>query len=174
MSSAPLDYLSTHTPRPRRRWPWRTLSIGAAVLLLALAAPSITTRQDESQIDAVTGSITWKTIWLFGITSGPSTDISPLELRLKTSGIAWTPSWQFLGSTGSNVYGRLRWCARGSTPAIYHLRLVLQPFAAASTDAELRDFVRIMQTGTPAQQQAAVDAAAEKALQTLSTRPTEP
>jgi hypothetical protein len=173
MSSTPLDYLSPRTPRSRRRWPWRIMSVGAAVLLLAIAAPLVTIRQVESRMDTVTGSITWKSVWPFGITSGPCIDVSPLEMRLKTSGITWTASWQFLDNTNRNVFGGATVRECGSAPAIYQLRPVLKEFAAVSTDAELREFVRIMQTGTAAQKKAAVEAAAEKSLQVLSTRPAE-
>jgi hypothetical protein len=58
-------------------------------------------------------------------------------------------------------------------PPIYLIRPLLKDFADASTDAELREFVRVMQSGTDAQKQAAVDAAGEKALQHMAptTRP---
>ena len=45
---------------------------------------------------------------------------------------------------------------------------VLTEFATAATDAELREFVRVMQSGTDTEQRAAVDAAAEKGLVSLS------
>ena len=174
MKSTPLDYLSRNTPRTRRRWPWRAIGVGVAVLLVAVAALLVTIRQDESQMDAVTGSMTSKTIWLFGITTGPHMEVSPLEMRLKASGIAWTPSWQLLNNMHLNIFGgaTIRECA--SAPAIYHLRPGLKEFAAGSTDAELREFVRIMQTGTDDERKAAVEAAAEKALRAISSPTTEP
>ena len=168
MSSTPLNYVSPDTPRSRRRWPWRTLSAVAVVLILLVAAPTVAVRQVESRMDPVTGSMTWKTVWLFGITSGPRVDVSPLETRLKNSGITWTPSWQFLHNTHRNVFGGATCYECGSAPPIYQLRPVLKEFAAASTDAELREFVRVMQSGTGAQQRAAVEAAGEKGLQALS------
>jgi hypothetical protein len=168
MSSTPLNYVSPDTPRSRRRWPWRTLSVVAAVVLLAVAALTVTVRQVESRMDPVTGSMTWKTVWLFGITSGPRVDVSPLETRLKSSGITWTPSRQFLHNTHRTVFGNATCYECGSAPPIYQLRPVLKEFAAASTDAELREFVRVMQSGTDAEQKAAVEAAGEKGLQALS------
>src|SRR3954468_24469764 len=168
MRSTPLDYVSFETPRTRRLWPWRTLSVVAAVLLLAVAAHMVTVRQEEGRMDAVTGSMMSKTVWPFGITSGPRIDASPLEMRLKGSGIAWTPAWQFLHNTRRNVFGGATCRECGSAPPIYPLRPVLKEFAAASTDAELREFVRVMQSGTHADQNAAVETAAEKGLQALS------
>ncbi len=164
MTSTPLKYVSPDTPRSRRWWPWRTLSVVAAVLLLALPAPFVTVRQVESRMDTVTGSMTCRTVWLFGITFGPRVEVSPLEMRLKSSGIPWVPSWQFLANTHRNVFGGATCFECGLAPAIYSLRPVLKEFAAASTDAELREFVRVMQSGTDAEQEAAVEAASEKGL----------
>jgi hypothetical protein len=171
MSSTTLDYVLPDTPRLRRRWPGRTLCLIGAALLIAIAAPTADVRQVESRMDVVTGSMTWKTVWLFGITSGPRVEVSPLETRLRSSGIQWTPSWQFLHNTHRNVLGHATCYECGSAPAIYGLRPVLEEFAAASTDAELREFVRVMQSGTDAEQRAAVEAAVEKGLQALSTAP---
>ena len=171
MSSTALNYVSPDTPRSRRRWPWRTLSAVAAVLLIAFAAPTVAVKQVESRMDAVTGSMTWKTMWLFGTTSGARVDVSPLETRLKSSGITWAPSWQFLHNKHRTVFGKATCCECGSAPPIYQLRPVLEEFAAASTDADLREFVRVMQSGTDTEQKAAVEAAVEKGLQALSGAP---
>jgi hypothetical protein len=168
MASTPLDYVSWHTPRSRRRRPWRAIGVTAILLVVGLVSPAITVRQVESRMDTVTGSMTWKTVWLFGIRSGPRLDVSPLEMRLKSSGIKWTPSWQFLHNTHRNVFGSATCHECGSAPAIYQLRPVLKEFAAASTDAELREFVRVMQSGTESERKAAVDAAGEKGLQAFS------
>ena len=119
-------------------------------------------------MDAVTGSTTWKTVWVFGITSGSRVDASPLEERLKSSGIAWTPSWQFLHNTHRTIFGDATRYECGSAPPIYQLRPVLKGFAAASTDAELREFVRVMQSGTDAEQKTAVESAGEKGLRALA------
>jgi len=122
-------------------------------------------------MDPVTGSITWKTTWPFGLTSAPHTDVSPLETRLKSRGIAWTPSWQFLHNTHRNIFGVVTCDECGTAPPIYQLRPVLKEFAAASTDSELREFVWSMQSGTDAQRQAAVQTATEKGLAAVSATP---
>jgi hypothetical protein len=159
MGSTLLDYSSPDTPQSRTRWPWRTLTVCAAILFLILAAPTVPIRHVESRMDAVTGSMTWKTVWLFGITSGARLDASPLEMRLKNSGITWIPSWQFLHNTHRTILGNATYYECGSAPEIYQLRPVLKDFAAASTDAELREFVRVMQSGTDAEKKVAVEAA---------------
>ena len=167
MTSTPLDYASSHTPRPRRRWPWRVLWVVAGLLLAALAVPQVTVRRVESRIDPVTGSVRWKTVWPFGITSGRRVDVSPLETRLANSGIPWTPSWRFGHRTRYNLFGAAVCVECGSAPPVYQLRPVAQGFAAAATDAELLEFVRVLRTGTDAEQRAAVDAADEKGIQAL-------
>lgn len=161
MTSTPLDYGSPDAPQSRRRWPWRIIIAVGVLLMAVLALPAITVRQVESRMDAVTGSITWKTVWLFGITSGPRRDVSPLESRLKSSGITWTPSSHFLHNTHHNVFGAAIGYECGSAPPIYRLRPVLNDFTGGSTDTQLREFVRVMQFGTEAEQSAAVDAASE-------------
>lgn len=164
MHSTTLNYAASGAPKLWRRWSWRTPSVVAAVLLLVVAASTITVRQVESRMDAVTGSMTWKTVWLFGISSGPRVDVSPLEVRLKRSGIPWTPSWRLLHITHWSLLG-VRMYECGSTPPIYQLpRPVLEQFTAASTDAELREFVRVMQSGTEEEPREAVEAAGEKGL----------
>jgi hypothetical protein len=52
----------------------------------------------------------------------------------------------------------------GSAPPIYRLGSVLKQFTAASSDAELRKFIHVLQSGTEQEQRAAVDAAGEKGL----------
>lgn len=153
----------TRGPAMRRKW-----MLPVAVVLLALATATVPVRYVESRMDAVTGSMTWKSVWLSGITSGSRVDVSPLETRLTGSGIAWTPSWKFLHRTHRSVGGIATCYECGSAPPIYQLLPVLKEFAAASTDAELREFVRVMQSGTDAQKKAAVEAASKKGLQALS------
>lgn len=143
----------------------------AVVLFLLGAASTVTVRRVESRVDAVTGSMTWKTVWLFGITSGPRLDASPLETRLRSSGITWTPAWRFLHNTHRTILGNATCFECGSAPPIYQIRAVLKDFAAASTDAELRELVRVMETGTDDQQKAAVEAAGEKGLRGMAAAP---
>src|SRR5437764_14490220 len=113
-----LNYVSRDIRRSRSRWLWRRLIAVAAVLLLGIAALNVAVCEDECRIDAVTGSMSWKTVWLFGATSGPRVAVSPLEVRLKTSGIQWTPAWQFLSNSHRNFLGRAMSYGCGRAPAI--------------------------------------------------------
>ena len=165
MTTAPIDY----APR-RRTWRrWRRGVIIAAGLLFLLSLPGLPVRRVESRIDAVTGTMTWTTRWPFGLTTGPRVDVSPLELRLKRSRIQSTPAWRTLHITHRNLIGRATCYECSSAPAIYRLRPVLEEFAAAATDVELTDFVRVMQSGTEEEQEAAVEAAAGNAFHFLET-----
>jgi hypothetical protein len=164
MDPTPLSYVSPDTPRSRRRVPWRTIGVLAAALFLALAGGTIAVKRVEGHMDAVTGSVTRQTVWLLGVRSAPRVEVSPLETRLRNSGISWTPSWRFLHNTHCTVFGVATCYECGSAPAIGQLRPALGLFVSASTDAELRDFVHVMESGTDAEQKAAVEAAADKAF----------
>jgi len=161
-----LDQESPDRPRgPARRFRWSLVEIVAVVGVLLL--PSVSVKQIETTIDPVTGSVRWKTIWLFGISSEPQIQESPLETRLNASGIAWSRSWQFLHKTRRNVFGGATSFGCGSAPPIDHLRPILGEVAAALTDEELREFVDVMQSGTDAEQNAAIEAVEQKCGTTL-------
>jgi hypothetical protein len=124
----------------------------------------------SSRIDVVTGSMKWETTGLFGLYSTTRADVSPLETKLKIRGIQWTPSWQFLSTTYKNLFGRSIVFEDSSVPPIYTLRPILKEFAAIATDAELRDFVRVMQSGTEAEQRTLIDAIGDKIFSPSTAR----
>jgi hypothetical protein len=163
MTSHPLDYALS--PPAWRRLPWRALAAAAFLLVVSFCLTAVPVREDESRMDAVTGSMTSQTIWLGCLSAGPRPDVSPLEVHLSQRGIPWTPRWQSLHAVSSSSLGYVtsRGCA--SAPPIYSLRTVLKEFVAAASDDEIRAFVRVMESGTEEQQRAAVDAAGAKALQ---------
>src|SRR5690606_26040369 len=116
-------------------------------------------REVESRMDPVTGSIMWKTTWIFGITDSSRADVSPLERRLIRSGIVWTRSSHLLHITSRDLFGNAIGYACGSSPPIYSMQGLLGDFADASTDDELREFVRVMEFGSEDEQESAVRAA---------------
>lgn len=151
---------------PRSRLPHVSIRL-VLVALLGLAVvglPFVSVRQTRSRMDAVTGSMEWQTTWPLGITWGPRVTPSPLELRLRQRGIPWTRDWQFLHNTHRILIGTATCYECGSAPAIYQLKPVLQQYADRATDTELREFVRVMRSGTKDQRDAAVRAAADEAL----------
>ena len=166
-----LDYALPNTARRRWRLPWRTAGVFVALVFLTWALFEIPLRQDEFRIDPVTGSSTSNRVWVYCISSGPRVTVSALEARLRSRGITWTPSWHFMSRTSSGVFGvTCRECS--SAPPIVQLTPVISQFAATATDAELREFVHVMQAGTGDQQNAAVDAAIERTFQSIAaTRP---
>ncbi len=140
------------------------LIIGFAVL----ASPLVTFRQDLCWIDATTASMKRQTIWPFGITAGPMIEASAIDLRLQQVGLNANPNWRLLSDTDRTVLGLAISRGCGLAPPIYQLRPVLDEFARTSSDADLREFVRVMQSGTESEQRAAIEAAAEKGLRVLS------
>lgn len=164
----PLDYAAPSIARPRWRWLLRTLIILIVTLLLTIAAESITYRIDSTYVDTVTGSMSSRTTWLHGLYSNSQTTVSPLETRLRTSGIPWAPQWRLLSEHYVTLLTRARAC---NTDAHHIHGNFLPNFVAASSDDELHEFIRIMESGTNAEQRAAVEAAMEKALNYLPAPP---
>ena len=123
---------------------------------------SVPVWQSASWIDPVSGSLKQQTVWPFGITKGPTYQVSSLESRLHRMGYKWTQSWQFMGKDHYTLLGRPVEFECGSAPAIFKIRIVLDNFVSVSTPEELRRFADVMQFGTEEEQTAAVDAAGEK------------
>src|SRR4051812_18212149 len=121
-----IDYPSPETRLRPRRWLLRPATIVAAALLAVglYQARDVAVWEHKTRIDAVTGSMSRQRTWLFGITSGPTIDVSPLERRLAKMGVTWTPKWQGLSTTSGECFGlsESRGCA--SAPPVYHFRPV--------------------------------------------------
>ena len=162
----PLPVTLDYAPPPARllgRIPWRSLA-GAAGLLLLFASPAIPVSTLVVQVDPVTGTMSRQTVWPLGLTTGPRLEVSPLHKRLTAGGIPWTQTWCTLHTVDRNLYGGVtsRGCA--TAPPVLSLRPMLGTFVATSTDAELSAFVRVMESGADAAQQAAVEAVTGKLL----------
>jgi hypothetical protein len=165
-----LDYAASDATRSSRRtWPARVFGTAILVALLTIFIPTPTVRQVESSMDAVTGSMTWKTTWIFGIPSTPRVDVSPLERRLVRMGAAWTPRRAFLHNTYIDLFDRPRGWECGEAPPIHTLAPLLQDFVAASTDEEVVAFVRTMESGSDDEQRAAVEAACTKTSRSFAS-----
>ncbi len=128
-------------------------------------------QQERSWIDAVSGSMKRETVSAFGRSSGEIVKPSPLEQRLSQDGISWTPDWRFLHNVRRTAFGRAAGYECGSAPPIYQIRPLLAAFARASSNEQLRDFVKVMQSGSEIEQKTAVDAAGEVGLQAMAARP---
>ena len=124
-------------------------------------------RQESSWVDAVSGSMKRETVSAWGRSAGEVAEPSALATRLRRAGIAWTPEWRFLHTVNVNAFGRAVGYECGTAPPIYQIRPVLGEFARGCNDDGLREFVRVMQTGTEAEREAVVGAAGEKGLRAL-------
>lgn len=165
----PLDYALPANDWPRRR------RVAVAVVALVVVGvglvallPTITFRRIHGRTDAVTGSMECRTEWPLGVMSAPVVTPSPLETRMVRMGILWQRDWRVIHRTGYSVLGHFTGGSCGRAPPIYTLNNLQSPFVAASSDGDVRGFVRTMQDGTEAEQRAAVDAAADPALDSLS------
>jgi hypothetical protein len=163
---------------PRRAFPPVKLTGWALYLAVVVAVGSgyfvlafVTVGEWVLRVDAVTGTTTARTTWPLRISSGDVVNVSPLEERLKALGVAWTPDWRFMSANGRTILGGVTYRACSGAPPIHEIRSVLKEFAEGLTDAELREFVRVMQHGTEAEQRAAVEAAGEKAHRAMASNP---
>lgn len=132
--------------------------------LALLASPFVGVLKDIQWVDAVTGSMRRQTVWPFGTSRGVVTQASPLELELCQRGIRWSADWRFLSEADRTLLGNATSRGCGVAPPIYQIRSVLGQFASASSNDELREFVRVMQSGSEDERRAAVDGAGDKGL----------
>jgi len=161
-----IEQLST---RVKRFW----FILAAIVVLAALVVPTpLYVRQDLGWIDAISGSQKSQTVWRVGETSPPIVSDSLLAERYRTLGLKWEPDWRDVRGTYLNVFGRSVGRAHGSAPEIYNFAFsqdLQRSYLAASSDAELHKFFRIMSTGTEAEKKVAVETACNKALSEYAT-----
>lgn len=156
-----MDTLDYAKPERHRAW-WKGLRWACLVvspLVLALLTLSVPFSEVETRMDSVTGSWTRRTTWLNGLFTTTSKTASPLEEHLKSNDITWRANWGFLHRTSYNLLGQRLVSEHGSGPPIYLLQPGMQNFVDRSTDAQLIEFIRIMETGSADQQQEAIDAA---------------
>ena len=154
-----LSYISRADDRRPRSWrliDW--LLLFTVIAIIAFAVSPQFRLGGETLIDPVTGSIQKRSVWPFGVTTVLQTDVSPLEKRVINSRIPWTRHWQFLCDQVNGAIGD------GPMPPIGWMDSFQQDFVNSSSDSEVQQFVQIMQTGTPAAQQAAITSAQDKVL----------
>lgn len=133
----------------------RIIAVVVAILIVAAVAP---VGRAVTEIDSVTGSMRSRQIWLGGWERMPRVTPSPLQMRLNASGITWTPHWELYSQFYETLIPSFN-CGRGASPPISHMDL--PDFVRVSTDDELRAFVRIMESGTTGEKEAAARAAVE-------------
>lgn len=142
-------------------------------LLLALFLIPTPVRQDLGWIDSVSGSRKDQTVRRFGPTAAPVVQDSPLARRYRKLGLQWHPDWRNVRGDYVDLFGRNVGHEHGwPAPEIYTLATtegLQERFLNASSDEEIRQFFRVMTTGTDAEKRAAVDAACEKALTATPT-----
>ena len=137
----------------------------AAVIVLLLLSFVFPVKRQMAWMDVVTGATKHQTQWVFGLESSPTIEPSPLSKWLVREEGAIQYVWQYTHGPSETIWGRPVSFACGRAPPIYPLHGDLgEDFVRASSEEELRRFVKIMREGSVAEQQAAVDAAARVAL----------
>ena len=148
----------------------------AVVLIAALLLIPMNVRQDLGWIDAISGSQRSQTVWRFGPASTPAVSESLLAARYRRLGLKWEPAWKNVKGTYIDLFGRNVGHAHGwPAPEIYSFALspdLQRSYLAASSDEQIREFFRVMSSGTEDEKKAAVEAACNKALgEYAATRP---
>ena len=128
----------------------------------AVAGISLTIRDVRIETDCVTGSTRTKTERAFGLIRYERIEPSRLENALRQRQIAWTPQWQLISQIEYRMVSVARGCT--SAPPIHSMSPVMSQWADTKSDAELRDFVTTMTSGTEAQQKATMDASVAEVL----------
>ncbi len=147
----------------------------AVVVLAAFLLIPTNVRQDLGWIDSISGSQKSQTVWRFGAASTPIVSESLLAARYRKLGLKWEPDWKNVKGTYIDVFGRHVGSGHGSAPEIYSFALspdLQQSYLAPSSDDDVREFLRVLSSGTEEEKKAAVEAACNKALgEYAATRP---
>jgi hypothetical protein len=150
-------------PHIKRFW----LIVGV-VVIAGFLCTGVHVRQDLGWIDSISGSQKRQTVWQFGLSSSPAITESLLAARYRKLGLQWEPDWKNVKGTYLDIFGRNVGHAHGwPAPEIYSFALspdLQRMYLAASSDDEVREFFRIMSSGSDAEKAAAVEAACNKAL----------
>jgi hypothetical protein len=149
--------------RMKRLW----IILAVLVIVTVLFIPA-TVRQDLGWIDSISGSQKRQTVWRFGAASMPVMSESLLAARFRKIGLQWEPDWENVRGTYVDIFGRNVghehvWPA----PEIYTLAVspgLQRSYLVASSDDDIREFFRIMSSGTEDEKKAAVEAACDRAL----------
>jgi hypothetical protein len=163
MNPQPLDYAPAKPRRFSRRW------VGAGVVVAILIAFQLMqdnfVRQEFGWIDTVSGSKKSQTITRLGATLPPVIAVSPLETKFHDLGLVWQPDWRNVRSSAIPLFGRSHSLGHGRAPAILTLAGlpdIQRYFIDHSSDDEIREFFRVMTSGTEAEQDAAIDVLCNK------------
>ncbi len=152
----------------------RRILIAILVLIAAmLAAWIVPVRNDRIWIDSVTGSMKQQTCWFF-VCQTSEEKPSAIEHWITQHEGTHKADWRFLSRTSKNLFGNVvsRGCALAPEIDPLHQADLNTSFVHAATDAEVREFVRTMRTGSPRERTRAVELACRKAVE--STVPGEP
>ncbi|APW59056.1 hypothetical protein [Paludisphaera borealis] len=138
----------------------RSLMVLIAFVACVVLAMTYPVRSISTWIDPVSGSVKFETSWLF-IPTRTRIETSELERWIVAHEGCHNPQWHFLNENYRLISGRFAGCGVGRTPKIFpiHAGDSNTRFVHVATDAEIVEFVRAMRSGTPDEQERAVDEA---------------
>jgi len=129
------------------------------IIVLGLALlTGVEVRRENGWICGQCGARRHETVWAWGGRSSTGIDLSVLGQRLSARDGGHAHTWHKIQGTGRDVYGRsVRW-GHGPAPPILGIpKELLDKFAAAATDTELNELVRIVTAETSDEQEQLID-----------------
>lgn len=158
MKSDILEYGVRDEHLRRRKWISRAgIAIGIFSVFVAASFFKVST---SLEMDSVTGSTRQMKTWNFGIHTGGTVHPSALALRLEKMNAAPPHNWCVYSGIDWSFLETTRACGRQSM--VGRSPFVNPEFLDRCSDAEVLSFVRVMQSGTPQQQEAVVAAARQR------------
>ena len=143
------------------------VGIAAVILVVGyiLLCPLLMVRETTTWVCTVSGALKRQTVWFGSISSRPNIEQTALSTWIERNEGAIEYQWKYFGSLRTDPFRWTKAYGSGSAPPIYRMRRLLADFVRLSTEDELRDFVRIMRTGTEPDKKSLVREAADRTLE---------
>jgi hypothetical protein len=142
------------------------------VVLVSIPAASVfvTFRTEITWVDPLSGTIKQESVRWFGLSRTTVLKTTALEAWQRRRRPDYSPTWQFVHSTGYDVWGRPLLFACGDAPPLYLFHSVLDRFVEQATDDDLSHFNDLLNQGDVRQ----IEAALEKAVEQSFSNPSAP
>ena len=140
----------------------------ATCVVLLILSISFPVNQNAAWMDAVTGSMKYRTTRLFGFDDEAVITPSPLGEWLIDREGSIQYDWRKIQGDQNLIWGHTVTRSHGRAPVIFRLRGErLRQFVESSSDDQIRVFIQVMREGTKVQRDAAVEAALATAGQAI-------
>jgi hypothetical protein len=164
------DIIPSVKPRQQRHFRWRYFVISAvAFLMLMVGILPIPIWANRYVMCRICGSSQWQTECEFGVTTGASIQSSALDVWIAKNLGGHTHDWKHMSTVGHNLLGVRVYNACSSAPPVFGMSSILNEYVKRGSANEIGAFVKVMQTGSDAAQQRAVDQAVDEVFRIAPT-----